>query len=182
MTTFIITILIISQIVTFFIIYKRLKPKLIKQEGIVLKPLPKELTYNELDPDFNTVYDVLESIKIEGWQLEFEEEFSISGKSYSLNFQSHDSLVRVRSKIRTYDNKQDRDIYSMFYLITDGCSISIDNESPIKNDIVLFMWDYILEYHEGKKQESKEYYEDGIDKITSSLKTLNRSKKLNQIL
>jgi len=80
-----------------------------------------------------------------------------------------------------YDNEE-TDIFLSFYINTDGCSIRIDTESPIKNDIIIFLWDYILEYHENKRAESKVYYESGIEKISSNLKTLNRSRKLEEIL
>jgi hypothetical protein len=74
MTSLIITLLVISQIITFIIIFKRIKPTVIKPNGILLKPISVDLNYEDLDPDFNTVFDVLESIKLEGWELEFEKE------------------------------------------------------------------------------------------------------------
>mgnify|MGYP001024469388 FL=1 len=181
MNTLIITLLIISQIANFYLLFKRIKPKIIKTDGVVLKPIAKELKYTDLDPDFNTVYDVLKSIKIEGWELDFEDKFSINNNSYTLNFKSHNNNIRVRSRISVY-NREDRDIFLSFYINTDGCSIRIDTESPIKNDIIIFLWDYILEYHENKRAESKVYYESGIEKISYNLKTLNRSRKLEEIL
>lgn len=183
MTTIIITLLIISQITTFYLIFKRIKPKIIKPNGIVLKPISKELEYTDLDPNYNTVYDVLKSIKMEGWELDFEQELSINGNDYSIRFKSHDESVRVRSRLCFYDGfSSDDSMYFTFYINTDNCSIKIDNKSPIKNDIIIFLWDYILEFHEGKKAESKTYYEKGIEEISSKLKALNRSRKLDKIL
>ncbi len=179
MTTFIIILLSISQIVSFYLIFKKIKP-IIKPDGILLKPISKEFVYSDIDPNFNIVYDVLESIKIECWALEFEKELSVGGShDYSLKFKSHDDTIRVRGRICVYE---DGDPYLSFYINSDGCSISIDRNSPIKDDIILFLWDYILEYHEGKRSESKKYYEDGLKKISSKLKTLNRSRRLNEIL
>ena len=182
MTTLIITLLVISQIATFYLIFKRIKPKIIKPDGIVLKPISKELDYSDLDPDFNTVFDVLKSIKMENWELEFEEEYSIGNNDYSIKFKSHDNNVRVRSRLCFYGDDDNDDPYFIFYINTDGCSIKIDNKSPIKNDIILFLWDYVIEYHEGKKAKSKKYYESGIERISSNLKALNRSRKLDKIL
>jgi len=182
MTTLIITILAISQIVTFYLIFKRIKPKIIKPDGIVLKPIPKEYNYEEIDPDHNTVYDVLKSIKLEEWKPEIDEEFSIgNSKDYSVKFQSHDSKVRVRSRMCFY-NDSDNDMYFSFYINSKDISIKIDEKSIIRDDIILFLWDYIIEYHENKRSVSKTYYDNGIKNITSNLKALNRSKKLNSIL
>lgn len=180
MTTFIIILLSISQIVSFYLIFRKIKP-IIKPDGILLKPISKEFVYSDIDPNFNLIYDVLESIKIEGWALELEKEYSIGDShDYSLAFKSHDDSIRVRSRVCIYT---DSEPYLSFYINSDvGCSINIDKNSPIKNDIILFLWDYILVYHEGKRLESRKYYDDGLKNISSKLKTLNRSRRLNEIL
>ena len=78
--------------------------------------IPKEYNYEEIDPDHNTVYDVLKSIKLEEWKPEIDEEFSIgNSKDYSVKFQSHDSKVRVRSRMCFY-NDSDNDMYFSFYI------------------------------------------------------------------
>lgn len=179
MTTFIITLLIISQIVSFYLIIKRLNPQIIKPKGIVLKPLPKSAIYEDVEPNFNIVYDVLKTIKIEGWKVEFEDDFQLHGQHYKLNFVSHDGSINVRSRIRIDD---DADISYLSFTINGGCQIKIDKGSSIKNDIILFLWDYVVEYHQNKYNDSVKYYEDGIKKISSKLKTLNRSRKLDEIL
>jgi hypothetical protein len=63
-----------------------------------------------------------------------------------------------------------------------GGTISIDNESKISNDVIVFLWDYIIEYHQNENEETKNYYQATIDDISSKLKTLRRSEKLNNIL
>jgi hypothetical protein len=179
MAAFIITLLIISQIVSFYLIIKRLNPQIIKPKGIVLKPLPKIAIYEDIDPNFNIVYDVLKTIKIEDWKVDFEDDFQLHGQHYKLNFVSHDVDINVRSRIRIDD---EGDISYLSFTITGGCQITINKDSSIKNDIVLFLWDYIVEYHEKKYNDSVKYYEDGIKKISSKLKTLNRSRRLDEIL
>lgn len=180
MTTFIISLLIISQTVSFYLIIKRLNPQVIKPKGIVLKPLPQKVNYTDIEPDFNIVYDVLKSIKIEGWKMEFEDDFQLHGHNYKLNFVSHDASVNVRSRIRIDDGG---DIsYLSFTINGGGCRITINKDSSIKNDIILFLWNYVVEYHQNKYNDNVKYYEDGIKKISSKLKTLNRSRKLDEIL
>ena len=68
------------------------------------------------------------------------------------------------------------------YTHTHNGSISIGNESKIANDVIIFLWDYIIEYHQNENEESRIYYQSTIDDISSRLKTLRRSEKLNNIL
>jgi hypothetical protein len=65
---------------------------------------------------------------------------------------------------------------------THSGSISIDDKSKIANDIIIFLWDYIIEYHQNENEETRIYYQSTIDDISSKLKTLRRSEKLNNIL
>ena len=63
-----------------------------------------------------------------------------------------------------------------------GGTISIDNDSKISNDVIIFLWDYIIEYHQNENEETRNYYQSIIDDISSKLKTLRRSERLNNIL
>ena len=63
-----------------------------------------------------------------------------------------------------------------------GGRISVDNESKISNDVIIFLWDYIIEYHQNENEETRKHYQSTIDDISSKLKTLRRSEKLNNIL
>ena len=181
MTTFIITLLVISQIVSFYIIFKRLKPNIIKPEGIVLKPIKDKVKYEDIDPNHDLVYDVLETIKIDGWDLEFDPEISAISdrKSFRLTFTSKDYKTILRSRITEYSGEMR---LGQFVIIGQKGNISIDPESPIKNDLILFLWDYVLEYYEEEYKSDKIKIEDSIGAIRRSLITLRRSKRLNTIL
>jgi hypothetical protein len=48
-----ITLLTISQIISFYLIFNKIKPVVkTKPEGIVLKPIPAGPTYESLDPEY----------------------------------------------------------------------------------------------------------------------------------
>jgi hypothetical protein len=177
---FFIILLTISQIVSFYLIFNKIKPIFkLKPEGIMLKVIPDKPTYQSLDPKHKLVYDVMESVKLENWKVEVEADISYHSKTWKVNFESPTG-IRIRSRIR--ENSQ---IYlSNFSILNTGIggTISIDNESKISNDVIIFLWDYIIEYHQNENEETRNYYQSIIDDISSKLKTLRRSETLNNIL
>ena len=186
MTTFIITLLVISQIVSFYLIFKRLKPKVIKPKGPVLKPIPKDINYEDIEPNHELIYEVLETIKLEDWDLEIENDHLGLG-SWKLTFNSKDLSTKVRSRITEYSNKEMR--LSLFHVSGPKGLVSLKsdpfgfpNPSKITNDVILFLWDYIIQNYENKNELDKQRLSNSIEGIRDSLKTLKRSKRLNNIL
>jgi len=186
---FFIILLVISQIVSFYLIFNKIKPIIKpKPEGIILKAIPDKPTYESLDPENKLVYDIMESVKLEGWKVEVEADMSYHSKNWVLNFESSTG-IRIRSRVRVRDSSEI--IYLSTFTVLNGergfththsGSISIDNESKIANDVIIFLWDYIIEYHQNENEETRKYYQSTIDNISSKLKTLRRSEKLNNIL
>jgi len=179
---FFIILLTISQIVSFFLIFNKIKPFIkSKPEGIVLKVIPDKPSYESLDPSHKLVYDVMESAKLENWKVEVEADISIGGKTWEVNFESSTG-IRIRSRLRDRSSE----IYlSNFTIINSGIgggNISVDNNSKISNDVIIFIWDYIIEYHQNENEETRLYYQSIINDISTKLKTLRRSEKLNNIL
>jgi hypothetical protein len=183
---FFIILLTISQIVSFYLIFNKIKPIFKpKTEGIILKAIPDKPTYESLDPENKLVYDIMESVKLEGWKVEVEADMSYHSKNWVLNFESSTG-IRIRSRVRDSSG-----MYLSSFTVLNGDrgfththsgSISIDNESKIANDVIIFLWDYIMEYHQNENEETRKYYQSTIDNISSKLKTLRRSEKLNNIL
>ena len=191
--TFFIILLTISQIVSFYLIFNKIKPIIKpKNEGIVLKVIPDKPTYESLDPENKLVYDIMESTKLENWKVEVESDISHQSKAWTVNFESPTG-IRIRSRVREkgLGARDSKEIYLSAFTIlvgergfthTHNGSISIDNKSKIANDVIIFLWDYIIEYHQNENEESRIYYQSTIDDISSKLKTLRRSEKLNNIL
>ena len=93
---FFIILLTISQIVSFYLIFNKIKPIFKpKTEGIVLKVIPDKPTYESLDPENKLVYDVMESVKLEGWKVEVEADISYHSKNWIINFESPTG-IRIR--------------------------------------------------------------------------------------
>lgn len=177
---FFIILLTISQIVSFYLIFNKIKPIVKpKTEGIILKVIPDKPTYESLDPKYKLVYDVMESAKLETWKVEVEADMSYHSKNWTINFESPTG-IRIRSRVRDSDGMY----LSAFTIINSGIGgrVSVDNESKISNDVIIFLWDYIIEYHQNENEETRKYYQSTIDNISSKLKTLRRSEKLNNIL
>jgi len=178
--TFFIILLTISQIISFYLIFNKVKPIIKpKTEGIILKVIPDKPTYESLDPENKLVYDIMESAKLENWKVEVEADISHHSKTWTINFESNTG-IRIRSRVR-----DSGEMYlSSFTVINSGIGgrVSVDNESKISNDVIIFLWDYIIEYHQNENEETRKYYQSTIDDISSKLKTLRRSEKLNNIL
>ena len=184
--TFFIILLTISQIVGFYLIFNKVKPIIKpKTEGIVLKVIPDKPTYESLDPENKLVYDIMESVKLENWKVEVEADISHHSKTWTINFESPTG-IRIRSRVR-----DSGEIYLSAFTFTilngerghgHSGTISIDDKSKISNDVIIFLWDYIIEHHQNENEETRIYYQSTIDDISSKLKTLRRSEKLNNIL
>ena len=179
---FFIILLTISQIVSFYLIFNNIKPIIKpKEEGIILKKIPDKPKYENLDPEHKLVYDVMESAKLEKWKVKVEADLTHHSKTWQVNFESPTG-IRIRSRIR--DGGQSIGVYLSNFTIFNvtGGTISVDNESKFANDVIIFLWDYIVEYHLNENEETRLYYQSTIDGISTGLKTLRRSEKLNNIL
>ena len=87
-----IALLGISQMVMFYLLYsiystKKLEKKYknIPNGSIILEPIPKTLKYKDVEPDYKTIYDVIESAISENWKGEVKVKNTISlGIKYSI--------------------------------------------------------------------------------------------------
>ena len=184
MLYFLLTILLISQVVSFYLIFNKIKP-IIKpkpQEGIFLKEIPDKPTYEDLDKDHKLIYDVMESAKLENWKTEVVSETSYSSSTWEINFESPTG-IRLRSRIRKRENSLIDGLYLVsFRIYASKGSLFIGDESKMKNDVLSFLWDYVVKYHEDENEEIRNSYKSIIEDISSNLKTLKRSERLNNIL
>jgi hypothetical protein len=182
MIEFILVFLLISQAITFYFlitnkkIFVKVKPK-----GIILEEYPKDIKFKDVHPDYQIVYDIFESIKLENWNSEIEQDFSSSrSRTWQLNFNSHDFEISVMCRLRMYSDEEVR--LSNLIIRTKTDSIALGKEDSIANDIIIFFWKYIVEDKNNYNKEVYKSYEQSVDNISSKLKTLNRSKKLKSIL
>ena len=185
---FILLILIISQIYTLtkIISYSKSKKEsesvIEKYKGVTtLAKIPERIYYKDVEPDWQTFYNFMENINLEGWRADVtEDSMRVGGDAcYVVNLISHDQNSSMSVRLRDYGD-------GMFLATCNirggGTSLSVSREDKIATDIILFIWDYVIKYHEDQNNESISSYKDSINRINDQLKTLNRSKRLNNIL
>ena len=153
-----------------------------KYKGVTtLAKIPEKVYYEDVEPDWKTFYDFMENIKLEGWKAEVtEDRLRIDRDScWVVNIISHDQTSSMTARLRDYG---DGVFLSNCNIRAGGTSLSISRGDKISSDIILFMWSYIIEHYENINKESIDSYRSSINRINAQLKTLNRSKRLNNIL
>jgi hypothetical protein len=185
---FILFILVISQIYTLISVIslskvkKRSEEVIEKYKGVTtLAKIPERVYYKDVEPDWKTFYDFMENIKLEGWKADVTEDSLRVGSDscWVVNIISHDQKSSMTCRLRDYG---DGVFLSNCNIRAGGTSLSVSREDKIASDIILFFWDYIIKHYEDENQESRNSYKSSIDKINDQLKTLNRTKRLNNIL
>lgn len=188
MLYFILSLLIISQIYTLtkIISYSKSKKEsesiIEKYKGVTtLAKIPERIYYKDVEPDWQTFYNFMENIKLEGWKAEVtEDQLRIDRDScWVVNLTSHDGKSVMSARIRDYG---DGVFLSNCNIRAAGTSLGVSKEDKIATDIILFIWDYVVKHYEDENNELISSYKDSINRINEQLKTLNRSKRLNNIL
>ena len=180
-------ILIVSQIHLYSIIKKSEKQPKIEKGSIILKPLPEKIDTDLVEGAEEMLVEVLESVKLEGWVVDITDNSIYSGEAYNINIKSHngdiiiDSVIRYRSYlINDFEARLIR-----FRILTDdinGIKSYSFAESKYKNDIIVFLWDFILEKHLEENRIEVENYKYTINTIRKKLVGLRRNEILNQLL
>lgn len=179
-------LLVVSQIYLYSIIKKSEKQPKIEKGSIILKPLPEKVDSDLVEGAEEMLSEVLESVKLEGWVVDITDN-SIYGEAYNINIKSHnediiiDSVIRYRSYL--HDDFEARLI--RFRILTDdinGIKSYSFTDSKYKNDIIVFLWDFILEKHLEENRIEIENCKSTINTIRKKLTGLRRSERLNQLL
>lgn len=158
-----------------------------KPKGFMLKQIPRKPILKDVDPNNKILIDILESVKLEEWNYEVKEEPSYSsGANYTINWENPSKNIHIRSRLRMTENsntKKFEPYLSNFFVSSQDGSLSFgDSDDFTKNQIIIFIWDYIIKYHEEQNSLTKKSYTDSIKAISDKLVTLNRDRKLNSII
>lgn len=158
-------------------------------KDIILKPIPQRPVLSDIDPGHKVLKDILESIEIENWTSEVKEDPSAySGTTYSLTLTNpSDTLsVMIRLRMRKGDEETYEPYLSNFIVYStqneQHTSLAFDDEHPLRNEMVLLTWNYIIKYHEDINKNISNSYIKSIDSIKKKLTTLNRDRKLNTLI
>ncbi len=181
-------LLVMSQIHLYSIIKKSEKQPKIKKGSIILKPLPEKVDSDLIEGAEEMLAEVLESVKLEGWEVDIKDNGVYSGEAYDISIKSHNSDIIIDSVIRyrSYLIHDDFEVRLIRFKIStydiSGAKSYSFTDSKYKNDIIVFLWDFILEKHLDENRIEVENYKSIINKIRKKLTGLRRSERLNQLL
>ena len=171
---------------------KRLEGNFEPPVNVIVGKIPENISLSDVDPKHTLIRDVLESARLEDWKAEVEQDHRLSGSfAYMLGFSNPANTVEI--KVRFYLDEETRGkggIYkpSVGFLIikTAESVVSYDKDenkgSDIENEICLFLWENVIKYHKNINDQLKRDYENSIKNIKSKLTTLNRDRKLKNII
>lgn len=188
-TIIIITLLLVITFLSYKIFYleKGNIIKEIKEKSFIMdKPVESNPKYSDVDPDLSLLKDTLYSMSIENWKMV---KFDYDGESYDLEFLNNSESIKLKCRIREYRSSTQPLYLSWFYIkkMIDSVNyshvINFDNDDTEAKYLILnSMWKYILDYHKDKRDSNIEHYLKCKDVISKELKSLNRDRKLDDIL
>ena len=160
----------------------------IKEEGVIL-PNPVSVPgFNQIDPNYQMLKDVVESIKLEKWDIiKFERDHM--DNLYDIELLNGPGSLKVKCRLRVRDYG-DRNLYiswfNIFKMVNKNQHSHVvtfnDRESVPRFLILNLMWDYVLDHHQKIYDEHIHHYLDCKEEISKELKTLNRDKQLVKLL
>jgi len=180
-------LLVVSQIHLYSIIKRGEKEPKIEKGSIILKPLPDKVDSDLVEGAEEMLSEVIESVKLEGWKVDIKESSLFRGEAYDIIIKSPNDVVVIDSVFR-YKSRYTTDFgirLLRFKIstndISDVKSYSF-SDSKYGNDIIVFLWDFILEKHLEDNRIEIENYKSTINEIRKKLTGLRRSERLNQLL
>lgn len=174
-------------------IYSLTKEKIVEEidKSCIRLEIPKEIpNFEDHDKDDVLLKDVIESVKLEEWQVEIEEEIGmLLSDRYKITLNNPQKTLRISSRIR-YDYQNQKTYTSSFMIlktipgsISHNGSVSYDLKKETTKFLVTnFLWSYVLNYKQGLVDERISYYDDIKKSIESELITLKRDKSINKLL
>ena len=183
----VLVLLVVSQIHLYSIIKSQKEPK-IEKGSIILKPLPDKVDSDLVEGVEEMLSEVLESVKLEGWEVDIKESSLFRGDAYDIIIKSHnddvviDSVVRYKSRYSSTDFDTRLLRFKISTNDISGTKSYSFADSKYKNDIIVFLWDFILEKHLEDNRIEIENYKSIINTIRKKLTGLRRNERLNQLL
>lgn len=174
-------------------IYSLKKEKIVKEidKSCIRLEIPKEIpNFEDHDKDDVLLKDVIESVKLEEWQVEIEEDRGmLHSNSYKITLNNPQKTLRISSRIR-YDYRSQLTYVSSFMIlktipgsVSYNGSVSYDLKKETTKFLVTnFLWSYVLNYKQGLVDDRISYYDDIKKSIESELITLKRDKSINKLL
>lgn len=150
--------------------------------GIVLPKLKEKPGFSDADENQQILKDILESAKIENWDIKIERGYNLSGGEYDIEFTNHSGDINFKTKLRWYSTKVAKLGYTRIRVNNENIKYDIEEGDNAYHLIVNFVWEKLKEKSENEYDEYIHYYKDIIENIKPKLKTLNRDRILKKIL
>jgi len=159
---------------------------------------PKQLPeFSDYDKDLTVLKDVIESAKLEMWDVKIETEsaggrrecyeITLDSPNKSLEFfcrlyVDHDNDRKNQTPPRLYTTRIRKYVdpnnkYGQGYYTAD-----LSNNDKAKYLVLNFVWKYILDKHQAEYDEHIARYADVKSAIEKELKTLNRDRQLRKLI
>jgi hypothetical protein len=134
--------------------------------------------------------DILESIKLEDWEVNIDNErnYSLgSRRTYMVELYNPSKTLKIRSRLYAYEGKANLASFTVIRTVgntvfTAG-SVSYDCDNTETSTLILSqLWGYILKHHEDIYSETLSGYKVVKESIDTELKTVKRDKALKSLL
>jgi hypothetical protein len=174
--------------------YTLTKKKVIEEidKDFLRLPIPKYETprWEDFDPEHTLLKDILESIKLEDWEVNIDNErnYSLgSRRTYMVELYNPSKTLKIRSRLYAYEGEANLASFTVIRTVgntvfTAG-SVSYDCDNTETSTLILSqLWGYILKHHEDIYSETLSGYKVVKESIDTELKTVKRDKALKSLL
>ncbi len=151
----------------------------IPKGSIILKPLPKSIGVEDVDGFVDTIRDLLLSAKNENWDYTINKKYNYCYHNYELIINSND--IEINALVYLDSDKAD---LGRFHIKSEEGGLKrflSASGTGLDNDLLLFLWDYIIEWESNNNTKTYNNYEEIFQSIRKNLKSLNRDRKLNDL-
>jgi hypothetical protein len=174
--------------------YTLTKKKVIEEidKDFLRLPIPKYETprWEDFDPEHSLLKDLLESIKLEDWEVTIDNERNYSlgtRRTYMIELYNPSKTLKIRSRLYAYEGKANLASFNVIRTVgntvfTSG-SVSYNCDNIETSTMILSqLWGYILKHHENIYTETIAGYKEVRESIDTELKTVKRDKALKSLL
>jgi len=174
--------------------YTLTKKKVIEEidKDFLRLPIPKYETprWEDFDPEHSLLKDLLESIKLEDWEVTIDNERNYSlgtRRTYMVELYNPSKTLKIRSRLYAYEGKANLASFNVIRTVgntafTSG-SVSYNCDNTETSTMILSqLWGYILKHHEDIYTETMAGYKEVRESIDTELKTVKRDKALKSLL
>lgn len=193
MTTTIIIALLAINIFYAYKFYNLKREKIVKEidKDFIRLEIPKEPpTFEDYDEKDTLLKDVVDSIKLEDWNVDIEEDRAfLNSIRYKIELTNPKKTLTCRSRVRyDYGNNKVDIITFMIIKTIPGTvlnSVSVSYElkkTTTKALVTNLLWSYVLNYKNEIVSDKICYYNEIKKSIESELITLKRDKSINKLL